>query len=91
MKIPSKITKRQYTALNKKNSRWLREEIAAANHDYIIEAETLELNMKCYPSLDKVPTYKSTTLYYKGELNKAFKFFVTTRNKIYVAYLKGIK
>lgn len=91
MKIPSKITKRQYTALNKKNLKYLEGEIWNANHDYTIHAENLVANDRCFKAVDDIDDYKETTNYYRVELNKAFRSFITDRNRIFKAYQKGLK
>ena len=94
MKIPSKITKRQFTALNKKNTTMLSEAISGAEADYKATANNLALNKTCIEGLDEKLTdggHKDTTRYWMVELNACFRLFVTNRNRIYKAYQKGLK
>lgn len=91
MKIPNKITKRQYTALNKKNRKYLDGDIWSANHDFVLAADYLADNVACLDHIDKIDGgYQDTTKHYRVELNTAYRSFITTRNKIYKAYQKGI-
>lgn len=90
MKIPIKITKRQYTAFNKRNLKEIQGIISDANHDYLLIAENLAENTNCFESVDKIDHYREMTHNFKIELNKEFKYFITTRNKIFKAYNRGL-
>lgn len=93
MKIANKITKRQYTALNKHNEKMLADEIECATLDYTSIAHNLASNIECVPGLDDKlndGNYKETTSIYRKELNASYRIFITNRNKIYKAYQKGL-
>lgn len=93
MKIANKITKRQFTALNKQNVKMITEEIECAYLDFKAVANNLGLNKTCIEGLDDQLTdgnYKETTKHYKKELDEGYKIFIRNRNKIYKAYQKGL-
>ena len=94
MKIPSKITKRQFTALNKKNEKSLAMDIESGIDDCRIVAHNLALNNDCAPGLDEKLTdggYRETTKFWAKEMNTAFRIYIRDRNKIYKAYQKGLE
>ena len=94
MKIPSKITKRQFTAMNKKNEESLSMDIESGIDDCRIVAHNLALNVDCAPGSDERLTdggYRETTKYWATEMNKGFRTYIRDRNKIYKAYQKGLK
>jgi hypothetical protein len=90
MKIPSKIDKRQYNVLSKRNFKYLKEEINNVHHDLMIEANFL--NDDWNPNnqyMEKLANENKDTIeHWQKETKKAFREFKSAKVKIERAYQK---
>jgi hypothetical protein len=95
MSIPHKITKRQFTALNKKNMKYLKGMIADANNDYLIEADAAwNVNSELHNGIHHVRNLNEaidTVNSYAKELRAAFRDYAKDKIRIQKAYNRGCK
>ena len=80
-----KITKRQHTALTKKNDKMLADVIAGFNHDMLEEAKWLKEwdPQNTNKAIDDLANeYKETTAYWAKELKAAFRDYKTTKKNL---------
>jgi len=89
MLIPTKITKRQATALHKKNMKYLMDDITGQHGDILLEAAAFKDDDR--DSKIQLAEMRTTLDYWHKEVKKGFKDFVRDKARIEKAYQRGLK
>lgn len=85
-----KITKRQHTALTKKNNKMLADTIAGFTHDMTVEAEYMaKWDPENKYQDETANEYKETVSYWAKELKAAFREYKTRKKELLKALIRS--